>query len=182
MSRSVTTGRRSARTRPLAALLLTTALLLCSCVLEEPVFETDLERPAAKLEGLWETADAKAHVQHAALFPLGAQTSLLQYPVSTEGWWFEAQALQIHGRDLLQLRILAGPAAKPSDSGAKNCTLAWLETQPDGSVQMRALDGQAIEKEKFTAASLREFLSDPQSDWAKIFGTPSLFRRSPAKN
>ena len=98
--------------------------------------------------------------------------------VATNGWWFEAQALQINGRDLLQLRILAGPEAKPAARGAKNCTLAWLETQADGSMQMRALNGQAIEKGTFTAASLREFLADPAQDWNTVFGSPTSFRRT----
>ncbi len=157
------------------------ALLLVSCVLEEPVFEAGLARPAAALEGIWETANAQGAVQHAAIFPLNAQTSLLQYPVATNGWWFEAQSLQINGRDLLQLRILAGPEAKPAAPDAKNYTLAWLATQPDGSVQMRALDGSAIEKAKFTAASVRAFLTDPAQDWNTVFGSPTSFRRAVAE-
>lgn len=181
MSQSATTGPKAARARPLTALLVSTALVFCSCVLEKPVFEAGLARTPATLEGLWETTDASGNIQHAALFPLNEQTSLLQYPVATNGWWFEAQALQINGRDVLQLRILAGPEARPAESGGKNYTLAWLESKPDGTVQMRALNGQATEKEKFTAASLREFLSDPQSDWEKLFGTPSLFRRATVK-
>lgn len=159
-----------------AASVPTLALLLASCVLEEPVFESDLARPATALGGIWETVNTTGTVQHAALFPLNAQTSLLQYPVATNGWWFEAQSLQINSRDLLQLRILAGPEAKPAESGAKNYTLASLETQPDGTVPMRALDGQAIEKANFTAASLREFLANPDSDWNTVFGTPTTFR------
>jgi hypothetical protein len=153
------------------------ALLLVSCVLEEPVFEAGLTRPAAAREGIWDTVNADGAAQHAALFPLGENTSLLQYPVATNGWWFEAQSLQINGRDLLQLRILAGPEAKPAESGSKNHTLAWLEPQPDGSVQMRALDGSAIEKAKFTATSLRAFLTDPVQDWNTVFGSPTTFRR-----
>jgi hypothetical protein len=157
------------------------ALLLASCVLEEPVFESDLARPGMALEGMWETVNASGTVQHAALFPLNPQTSLLQYPVATNGWWFEAQSLKIKSRDVLQLRILAGPEATPAEPGAKNHTLAWLETQPDGTVQMRALDGQAIEKGNFTAASLREFLANPDNDWNTVFGTPTTFRRGVIK-
>lgn len=158
------------------------AVLAClglgACVLEEPVFTSGLARPANSLEGLWETTDANGNVQYAALFPLGARTSLLQYPLATNGWWFEAQAVHLNGRDVLQLHILAGPEAKPSASGAKNYTLTWLESQPDGTVQMRALNGQSIDQGKFTAASVREFLTNPDNDWNTLFGTPSLFRRA----
>ena len=152
-------------------------LQLAACVFEQTVFESGLTRPAASLEGLWEAVDANGNVQHAALFPLGDRTSLLQYPMTTNGWWFEAQSLQINGRDLLQLRVLAGPEVKPAGAGAKNYTLAWLEKQTDGTVQMRALNGQSIEQGKFTAASLRTFLSDSAQDWNTVFGTPSTFRR-----
>lgn len=157
------------------------SLLLASCVLEEPVFESNLARPDTALDGVWETVNTTGTAQHAALFPLNAKTSLLQYPVATNGWWFEAQSLKINGRDVLQLRILAGPEATPAKPGAKNHTLAWLETQPDGTVQMRTLDGQAIDKGKFTAASLREFLANPDSDWNTVFGTPTTFRRGVGK-
>lgn len=153
-------------------------LFLASCVFEEPVFESGLSGPASSLQGLWKITDPGGGGRHAALFPLNEHTGLLQYPVATDGWWFEAQSLQVNGRHLLQLRILAGPEAKPAAPGAKNHTLAWLEELPDGTVRMRALNGQAVEKGKFSPTSLRRFLSDPQSDWDTIFGDPSIFRRA----
>lgn len=161
----------------LSAVFVVSALALGSCVFEQPVFESGLARPA-HLDGLWQTTDANGDVQHAALFPLGEQTSLLQYPLATNGWWFEARSLRINDRDLLQLRVLAGPGSQPAEKGGNNYTLAWLETLADGTVRMRALDGASIGKAGLTAASLRDVLSDPQGDWDKFFGAASIFHHS----
>lgn len=164
----------------LRAVLVVAALAISSCIFEQPVFEAELARPA-HLDGLWQTTDANGNVQHAALFPLGERTSLLQYPLATSGWWFEAQSLRINDRDLLQLRILAGPGSQPAEKGGNNYTIAWLETLADGTVRMRALDGSSIAKAGLTAATLRDLLSDPQGDWDKFFGAASVFHRSAEK-
>lgn len=165
--------------RSVLAGLMLAALALCSCIFEEPVFHDELARPGAALEGLWRTDDADGPADYAALFPLTATTSMLQYPVATNGWWFEAQSLRVNDRYLLQLRILAGPEAKPAAESDKNYTLVWVEQLPAEAIRMRALDGRKIGDAEFTPAKLRAFLSDASNNWDEAFGEPTIFRRPP---
>lgn len=155
---------------------LASILLLPSCVFEKPVFGGGSKTNPA-WTGLWTTKDDDGKTIPAALVPLGGGHSLLHYPANADGWYFDAQSVRCRNRELLQLRILAGPDAKIPAADAANFTLLWIEPQPGGLLSVRALGGENIKQAGLDPRSLRKFLAAPDSDWNKVFGDPLVFAK-----
>lgn len=158
-------------------------LLLTSCVFEKPVFTTGFSKVDASLGGVWVTSekDQDPRKQQFAVFaPLDEERWLLQYPAGAvdDGMAFEARAIQVGGRVVLQLRAIASFAEGLPKPDAKIFTLLWVEKQkaPD-MLQVRALDGDISNTQ--TPEALRALLEEPSAKWESFFGEPMLFRRLP---
>lgn len=160
-----------------AAALFMATLALSSCIYEKPVFTRGFIRPDPAWNGLWQTRAQEGKRQMAAFLPLDGKRSLLHYPATPEGWYFEATSLDLRGRHLMQLKILAGPGVKVPASDADNYTVLWIDPRADGSLGVRALDGGAIVRKGLYPQMLRKHLAAPESDWNKIFGAPMVFTK-----
>ncbi|MBU3666315.1 MAG: hypothetical protein FGM15_10645 [Chthoniobacterales bacterium] len=152
-------------------------LALSACVFEAPVFKGGWQKFDANLAGVWTTTSGDEKPENAIVVRDGPDRAIINYPAGEKGWYFGARTVRLRDRLLMQLEILAQPDGKQPGSKAETFTLIWLETQPDGAMQVRALDSSAISKQKLTGQDLRKLLADPDFDWNKVFGSPTVFRK-----
>ncbi len=161
-------------------LLVTCALVLSGCLFKEPIFNEGFAKVDPALGGVW-AADGEGgdprKTEFAVCVPLDADRYLLHYPGSgKDATYYEARPLQVRGRSLLQLRILATFGEGLPQVGAERFTLLWIENDAAGStIKVRALGGAEVKEQG--SAALKKLLDDPVGDWSKVFGETMIFRR-----
>ena len=151
-------------------------LALSSCVFETPVFKRGWQKFDPSLIGVWTTTGGEKP-ENAVVIRDGPDRAIINYPAGEKGWYFAARTVRLRDKQLMQLEILAQPDSKKPDGNAVNFTLLWLEPQPGSTMQVRALDGNAIAKAKITPGALGKLLADPGFDWNPVFGSPTVFRK-----
>jgi hypothetical protein len=93
-----------------------------------------------------------------------------------DGFYYEARALTIRDRALLQLRVLATFSDGLPKADVERYTLLWIEKGPAGStVRARALGGDGV-KDK-GPAEIKRLLEAASTDWNSLFGEAMVFRR-----
>lgn len=157
------------------------AVSLCSCVFKEPIFSQGFIKVDPALGGVWasdgENGDPRK-IEFAVCAPLDDERLVINHPAGEKGGglYYEARALKIRDRNLLQLRVLATFSDGLPKADAERYTLVWLEKDGgDNAIRVRALGGDGV-KDK-TPAAVRNFLEDPAADWSKVFGEPAVFRK-----
>src|SRR3982750_2665811 len=110
---------------------LTLAVSLSSCLFKDPVFAQGFTKADAALGGIWasegENGDPRK-IEFAVCAPLDDERLLIHYPSAEKaGFYFEARALKIRDRSLLQLRVLASFNDGLPKPDAERYTLLWLE-------------------------------------------------------
>jgi hypothetical protein len=156
------------------------ACSLTACLFKEPVFTDGFTKVDAGLGGVWATEGENGDprkTEFAVCAPLDGERFLLHYPAGEKsGLYYEARPIQIRGRTLLQLRVLASFGDGLPKADAERYTVLWYENDSAGSgLRVRALGDDGV-KEK-GPADVRKLLEDPARDWSKLFGNPMTFRR-----
>lgn len=168
------------RTLPRLLLLAVLASSLTGCLFKEPVFTEGFSKVDAALGGVWaaegENGDPRK-MEFAVCAPIDDERYLLHHPSGgKDGIYYEARPIQVRGRTLLQLRVLATFSDGLPKADAERYTLLWIERDAAGQgLRARALGGDGV-KDK-GAAAVRRLLEDPTSDWSKLFGDPMTFHR-----
>lgn len=167
----------SAGQAPLTLACCALCLALTSCVFETPVFKDGWRQIDESLAGVWATTSDDGKTDTAVFVSDGPERAIINYPAGEKGWYFAARAIACRDRRLMQLEILAQPDGKRPERQDDVFTLIWLEPQPDGAMQVRALDGNAIAKAKIAPDALGKILAAPSFDWDSVFGSPTVFRK-----
>ncbi len=158
-------------------------MLVCSltgCLFKEPVFEQGFSKIDPALNGVWasegENGDPRK-VEFAVCASLDDDRYVLNHPSAEKGsLFYEARMLKVQDRTLLQLRLLASFNDGIPKADAERYTLVWIEKGPaESGMKVRSLDGKAV-KEK-GPAEVKRLLEDPATDWNKLFGEASVYRK-----
>jgi len=101
----------------------------------------------------------------------------LNHPSTEKGsLYYEARLLKVQDRTLLQLRLLASFNDGIPKADAERYTLLWIEKGPaESGMKVRALDGKAVKEKE--PAEVKRLLKDPATDWNKLFGEASVYRK-----
>ncbi len=165
--------------RPFLVMLMAGAVT--GCLFKEPVFEKGFQNVDPALAGVWATVvegGDPRETEFAVCAPVDETRSIINYPAgSKDALYFEARALEVHGRSLLQLRILASFSEGLPKPDAQRYTLLWVEKEAGGAnLRVRALkgDGEAVKK---GPAEVKRLLEDPGTDWLPLFDDAIQFRR-----
>jgi hypothetical protein len=155
--------------------------LLSSCLFTEPVFEKGFGKTDPSLAGVWATND-KPKDPRKTEFVVCTEMSdrlMIHYPAGPGsdggGIYYEARSVSLHGRRLLQLRLMATfKEGLPSPSD-KSWTLLWLEPKGKDTMMVRSLKGE--EGINPDPATVRRALEGSAEDWESRFGEPQKFER-----
>lgn len=162
--------------RTLACLAM--SFLLGSCVFDEP-FDPQAKIPVdAKLLGRWEEADAKG-AKRMMVLQHSANEYLVHYPQDEDGMYFRAYAVELEGRNFIQIQLIGSTdqAAAPDERKYHLCEIK-LEGDTLG---LRTLDADLLGKDKdlSTTADLRKAFAAHKDD-PGLFSGSTTFKRLPA--
>ena len=166
----------------LARMLLVAALAcaVSGCLFKEPVFSEGFAKADASLGGVWvaegERGDPRK-MEFAVMAPLDDTRFVLHHPAGEKGgMYYEARALTIRGRTVLQLRVLATFSDGIPKRDAERYTLLWIEKE-DGVQKFRVhtLGGDGVKNKG--PADVKKLLEAPDGDWSTLFSEPTTFRR-----
>ncbi len=165
------------------ARILLLAVLACSlpaCLLREPVFTEGFAKADDSLGGVWENEPDEGDsrkVEFAVCAPLDDTRQMVNYPAGgKDGLYYEVRSLAVRGRTVLQLRAIASFSDGVPKPGSEVYTLLWIEKEDGGKkLRIRALGGEAVKDR--TPAQLRKALETQSTDWTKLFGPSTVFRR-----
>jgi len=153
---------------------------LTGCLFKEPVFEQGFSKIDPALNGVWasegENGDPRK-MEFAVCASLDDDRYILNHPSADKGsLFYEARLLKVQDRTLLQLKLLASFNDGIPKPDAERYTLSWIEKGPaESGLKVRSLSGESIKGKN--PAEVKRLLEDPATDWSKLFGEASVFRK-----
>lgn len=144
------------------------------------MFEQGFSKIDPALNGVWaseaENGDPRK-MEFAVCAALDDDRYVLNHPSTEKGsLFYEARLLKVQDHTLLQLRLLASFNDGIPKADAERYTLLWIEKGPaESGMKIRSLDGKSV-KEK-GPAEVKQLLEDPSTDWSKLFGEASAYRK-----
>ena len=161
-------------------LVLVIACGLNACLFKEPVFKEGFAKIDPGLAGVWASEENDADprkTEFAVCVPLDDDRVVLHHPsAEKDGIYYEARMMKIRDHRLLQLRGLASFKDGIFNGDTERYTLLWIEKNEDApTIRVRSLSSDAA-KEK-GPAEVKRLLEDPTTDWSKLFGDSTVFRR-----
>lgn len=160
--------------RTLVGLAMT--FLIGSCVFDEP-FDPQAKIPVdAKLLGRWEQADAKG-AKRMMVLQHSANEYLVHYPQDEDGMYFRAYAVELEGRNFIQIQLI-GSSDQAATGDERKYHLCEIKREGD-TLSLRTLDADLLGKELSTTADLRKAFAAHKDDPGLFSGT-TTFKRLPA--